>query len=241
MCTVSFIAQNNTFFITSNRDEHISRQKAYAPKKQTINSVRVLFPQDPKAGGTWFAVNEYNQAAVLLNGGFVRHESKGPYARSRGLVLLEIIGSKNPLTVVQEMDLENIEPFTVVIFANGKLVESRWDGSKKHFRNLNLKKSYIWSSVTLYDDEAIQNREQLFSKFIEEHEVVSPTDIVEFHSNNHNDYENGFIIDRKTGLRTFSVTQAILNASETRLHHFDLLGDKRYEVDFPSNQLETTL
>ncbi|TAI46844.1 NRDE family protein [Flagellimonas allohymeniacidonis] len=241
MCTVSFIAHNDSYFITSNRDEHISRQKAYAPKEQNINSVRVVFPQDPKAGGTWFAVNEYNQAAVLLNGGFVRHESKGPYARSRGLVLLEIIGSKNPLAIIQEMDLENIEPFTVVIFADGRLVESRWDGSKKHFSILNPEQSYIWSSVTLYDDDAIQTREELFSKFVEEHKTVTPSSIVDFHSNNHNDYENGFVIDRKTGLRTFSVTQAILKSSEVTLKHFDLLGDKRYLVDFSSNKLETSL
>nr|WP_299343208.1 NRDE family protein [Allomuricauda sp.] len=241
MCTVSFIAQNGSYFITSNRDEHISRPKSFAPKEQTINSVRVLFPKDAKAGGTWFAINENEQVGVLLNGGFVPHESKGPYAKSRGLVLLEIIGSDNPLQVVKDIDLKNIEPFTLVLFVSKELVEFRWDGNKKYFSNLDSERSYIWSSVTLYDETAIEVRNRLFSKFVRETTTFTPDKVVDFHSNNHEDFENGFIIDRTTGLKTFSVTQAILSPGKTKLKHFDLLGSKKYEVDFESRQLVTSI
>ena len=71
MCTVSFISTGDQYVITSNRDEHISRPLALQPQEETIGSVKVLFPRDPKAGGTWFALNEKGAVAVLLNGGFI--------------------------------------------------------------------------------------------------------------------------------------------------------------------------
>ena len=66
---------------------------------------------------------------------------------------------------------------------------------------------------------------------------VKPEDVVDFHSNNHSDFENGFIIDRKTGLKTFSVTQAVLQGHDTSLHHFDLLNDKKSIISFNTDQL----
>jgi hypothetical protein len=59
--------------------------------------------------------------------------------------------------------------------------------------------------------------------------------VVDFHSNNHEDYENGFVIDRETGLKTFSVTQAVIEPEETLMRHIDLLNDATYEVPFSPN------
>lgn len=237
MCTVSFISRNNDYFITSNRDEHISRPIAFEPKEEIINSVKVLFPKDPKAGGTWFALNENGVVAVLLNGAFAKHKSKGNYAKSRGLILLDVISASNPRSFVDEMDLNNIEPFTLVLFDAITLMEFRWDGKQKHSKPLDKKQSHIWSSATLYDDEAITNRASLFNEFMSVSTDIEDSDIVDFHSNNHEDYENGFIINRDTGLKTFSVTQAVLTKEEAILKHFDLLNDKKYIVPFSPNQL----
>ncbi|MEZ4811632.1 MAG: NRDE family protein [Allomuricauda sp.] len=236
MCTVSFISRNNRYFITSNRDEHISRPLAYEPKEEVINATKVLFPKDPKAGGTWFALNEYGVASVLLNGAFVRHTRNGEYAKSRGLVLLDVISSPEPELRLQEMDLYQIEPFTLILF-NAKLLEFRWDGSQKYFKPLDKRKDHIWSSVTLYDDGAIARRASLFNRFLETTADINPSDVVDFHSNNHQDFENGFIIDRKTGLKTFSVTQAVIDRDEVLLRHFDLLNHKEYEMPFSPDPL----
>ncbi|MEX0314584.1 MAG: NRDE family protein [Allomuricauda sp.] len=237
MCTVSFISRNNGYFITSNRDEHISRPNAFEPREEIINSVKVLFPKDPKAGGTWFALNEYGAVAVLLNGAFVRHKSSGDYAKSRGMVLLEVISAPNPKLFIEEMDLHNIEPFTLVLFDGSTLIELRWDGTQKYFKSLSKTEDHIWSSVTLYDDEAIERRNSHFADFVIADKNITASDVVDFHSNNHDDYENGFIIDRKTGLKTFSVTQVILGGEESALKHFDLLNDKKYTIPFSPNQL----
>lgn len=236
MCTVSFVSSGNQYVITSNRDEHISRPLALQPQEETIGSVKILFPKDPKAGGTWFALNENGAVAVLLNGGFVNHSPTGNYAKSRGLVLLDIIASESPHTLLQEMELYRIEPFTLVLFASG-LLEFRWDGHQKYFRPLDKTKNHIWSSATLYTDDVVAHRSHLFHKFIEENPRITASEIVGFHSNNHDDFENGFIIDRASGLKTFSVTQAILRQEELVMRHLDLLNDKLFEVPFSPGQL----
>ncbi|MEM9361034.1 MAG: NRDE family protein [Bacteroidota bacterium] len=237
MCTVSFIASGGNYFITSNRDEHVSRPTAFEPKKELVNNMEIVFPKDPKAGGTWFAINELGYVGVLLNGAFKRHKSVGNYRKSRGLVLLEIMSKESPENYVNEIDLKGIEPFTLVLLQQDKLMELRWDESEKHSKLLSTANSYIWSSSTLYDEDAIQHRASLFSSFMENTTNLNPENIVDFHSNNHSDFENGFIIDRETGLKTFSVTQAILQGDDTSLHHFDLLNNKKSMISFSTDQL----
>jgi len=238
MCTVSFISSNNSYYFTSNRDEHKSRPASYAPKTECINGVSITYPKDPKAGGTWFAITENKVVGVLLNGAFEKHESTGGYAKSRGLILLEIVSKENPITYIQAIDLENIEPFTLVLFVNNTLSEFRWDGNAKHIKTLDISKNFIWSSATLYNLESRNNREVLFQAFQKKYEHPDADNIIDFHQNNNNDYENGFVIDRNTGLKTFSVTQAIINNEEVLLHHLDLLNDKKFTFRPLESQLQ---
>jgi len=152
------------------------------------------------------------------------------------LVLLDVIASQQPYELLQAMELRRIEPFTLVLF-NGKLLEFRWDGHQKYYRPLDASKNHIWSSATLYKDEVIKQRRNLFQKFIDGNSKITPKDVVDFHSNNHDDFENGFIIDRDSGLKTFSVTQAVLDDEEIVMRHLDLLNDKFFEVPFSPTQL----
>jgi uncharacterized protein with NRDE domain len=229
MCTVSFIPVKGRTIITSNRDEHIDRHKAYAPAFETLNNKKVIFPKDPKAGGTWFAAADNGNIAVLLNGGFVKHIPKPPYRKSRGLILLDIIEADDPLSFYKEMSLENIEPFTTVLFQQGMLYELRWDGEKKHELQLNSAGKYIWSSATLYSPDVINYRKSLFDHFTSETATLSPGLIHRFHSHNNDDEENGFVINRKTGLRTFSITQTIHEHDNIHFLHSDLLDNKQFE------------
>ncbi|MEA1786745.1 NRDE family protein [Arenibacter sp. GZD96] len=230
MCTVSFVASGNRYYLTSNRDEHRARPAALVPKEEWINNCKVVYPKDPKAGGTWFAVNENGDVAVLLNGAFQKHIVKGNYEKSRGLVLLDIISSPQPLSKLHEIDVSCIEPFTVILFGGGELVEFRWDGIQKHFKSLPLSKNHIWSSATLYSSEAMAHREDLFHLFQQKKQTIKGEDILEFHATNHEDYENGFVIDRSTGLKTFSVTQAIVGSDAIKLHHVDLLNATKHSL-----------
>ncbi len=236
MCTVSFIPKGNAYVFTSNRDEHISRPSAFFPKEEIVNNKRIVFPKDPKAGGTWFAISESGAVVILLNGAFEKHVPKDNYAKSRGLVVLDIVSHNNPQDYLKEIDLIKIEPFTVLVFEKGELMELRWDGKNKHLKTLKSDQAYIWSSATLYDKEIIKKREELFFNFMNKADVDAKS-IIDFHSNNHQDSQNGFIIDRQTGLKTFSVTQVVLEKGRVALKHIDLLKQETNKLEMITSQL----
>ena len=112
MCTVTFVASQNKFIITHNRDEKTLRPSAVEPKNYLVNNKVILFPKDPKAGGTWFSVSQNGTVLVLLNGGEEKHEIQSSYRKSRGLIVLDLISSKSVVSNWNFIDLQSIEPFT---------------------------------------------------------------------------------------------------------------------------------
>lgn len=92
MCTVTFVKTADKIVITSNRDEKIIRPNAIPPQNYMVNGKNVIYPKDPKAGGTWCVVDENGTVLVLLNGANEKHTVKLPYRKSRGLIVLELIG-----------------------------------------------------------------------------------------------------------------------------------------------------
>ena len=97
MCTVSFVSSNGKVILTSNRDENIIRPSAIEPKHYLINNKNIVFPKDAKAGGTWYAITENANVAILLNGAAEKHQLKSFYRKSRGLILLDIISLDLPI------------------------------------------------------------------------------------------------------------------------------------------------
>lgn len=156
MCTVSFYTNNNEVIITSNRDEHIDRPLAITPQKYIYNNTPLYFPKDPKAGGTWFAVRNDNSVFVLLNGAEEKHISKPPYLKSRGIIMLDIASSNGLKDYWNSIDLQQIEPFTIIAFVNEKLHQLRWNGIQKEFKTLDASNPKIWSSSTLYSPKMIK-------------------------------------------------------------------------------------
>jgi uncharacterized protein with NRDE domain len=229
MCTVSFVQVNNSIVITSNRDENIQRPTAAAPDFELLGNKKIIFPKDAKAGGTWFAAASNGAVAVLLNGAFVKHTVNPPYRKSRGLILLDIIEADEPYAFFKEMNLDQIEPFTVILYLPDTLHELRWDGNIKHEKLLSVSGNYIWSSATLYTDEVIAERKNKFESFISTKKIITAELIHDFHNSNHGDKENGFIINRDTGMKTFSITQAIISSDQIDFIHTDLLQHQQYE------------
>jgi uncharacterized protein with NRDE domain len=182
MCTVSFVNANGKIIITSNRDEKIIRPKAIEPKNYVINNKKVLFPKDSKAGGTWFAVDEYSNVIVLLNGADEKHVSTGNYGKSRGLIVLEIIGSDTPLATWNSINLDTIEPFTIVLFENHNLFQLRWNGTEKHTTQLDSNQNHIWSSSTLYPKLIREKRANWFVTFLDTQPEVDANELFNFSS-----------------------------------------------------------
>jgi len=236
MCTVSFVRINDAVVITSNRDEHILRENAAAPDFHVLPGKKIIFPRDTRAGGTWFAAADNGTVAVLLNGAFKKHIARPPYRKSRGLILLEMIEAGEPFSFFKELNLDNIEPFTIILYQPGLLHELRWDGTVKHEKKPDVFGNYIWSSSTLYSDEIIKHRENLFQQFTHSPAGITAAGIHDFHTGNNGDDENGFIINRQTGMKTFSITQAVVNCDGINFLHTDLLQLKRYTETMPVNQ-----
>ncbi len=229
MCTVSFVSLQHSAIITSNRDENIQRQNAAAPAFHILNNKRTIFPKDAKAGGTWFAAANDGTVGVLLNGAFVKHIAAASYRKSRGLILLEIIEAVLPLNFFKEIDLACIEPFTLILYQHGSLHELRWDGNDKHESALSISGNYIWSSSTLYSEEVSKLRKNLFDAFITDEKNITAEIVRNFHETDHGDTENGFIINRQTGIKTFSITQAVVQGTVIDFSHHDLLHHKQFK------------
>jgi uncharacterized protein with NRDE domain len=236
MCTVSFVRVNDAVIITSNRDEHIQRENAAAPAFHQLQNKKIIFPKDARAGGTWFAAADNGVVAVLLNGAFEKHIAQPPYRKSRGLILLEIIEADIPLSFFKTLNLDNIEPFTVVLYQPGLLHELRWDGKDKHQKALDIAGNYIWSSATLYTDAVTKHRQNLFNRFIHSANTITATSVHDFHGSNNGDIENGFVISRQTGMQTFSITQAAVQSDAVNFLHTDLLQKKHYTQTMQINQ-----
>ncbi|MEM8509479.1 MAG: NRDE family protein [Bacteroidota bacterium] len=230
MCTVSYIPLKKGGIITSNRDEHVSRRAELSLKERVLNGHKVVFPQDSGAGGSWFAINERGSINVLLNGAFSNHKRTPPYAKSRGRIVLEVTAQRDTIAYLKLVSLKDIEPFTLIVCNLPELWEFRWDGHSKHFAQKESTTSHIWSSVTLYNSKAVAVREALFTKFIQATREVTSEKIIGFHHNNYGDSENGFIIDRNNGLKTLSITQAVLTTNKLTLEHNDLSSKKSVRV-----------
>lgn len=222
MCTVTLTPLPEIpdgFVLTSNRDEAVVRQ-TLQPKVHEEEGVKMLYPKDKLAGGTWIGVSGRKRVACLLNGGYVKHVPKPPYRVSRGVVLKKFLGLPILAEGVKEFDLKNIEPFTCVFVEWQKelvFFELVWDGKKKHFQKLPLK-SYIWSSSLLYSLKTKQEREKKFQLF-RENNLWDPENILQFHSSIEQD---GLIIS-KGFFKTCSITQISKTTAGVRMYYRDLL------------------
>lgn len=208
MCTVTIISKgNNGFVLTSNRDEAPNR-KSLAPEFYNVDDATLLFPKDVLSNGTWIGVSDKNRLVCVLNGGFELHERKLNYRLSRGVVAKDILVAQNLVDLINTYDLEDIEPFTIVLvdWNNGlKFYELVWDGTQKYFKQLPLA-SKIWSSSTLYNKSMRNERLDWFEDFKTENNLDANT-IETFHKTAGSDNNNyGVIMDRGF-VKTTSITQ----------------------------------
>lgn len=231
MCTVTFIPVRDNFIITSNRDEKNNRRKAIQPSMYNHNGWNLIYPKDAAAGGTWIAMKESGDAAVLLNGAFIYHASQPPYRKSRGILFLEVLSSDRPAWAFSKIDLLEIEPFTLIIFENKCLYEFRWDGVERYCKQLSNNRPHIWSSATLYDGLIIKKREQWFAKFLNRTPHPTQQDILNFHQfSGDGDSNNDLLMNRDGVYSTVSITSIMLNADRGVMKYHDLKDNKISEI-----------
>jgi hypothetical protein len=232
MCTVSFVHSNGKIIITSNRDEQVARP-AIEPRNYLINQKNLFFPKDPKAGGTWFVVDDCANVLVLLNGAEEKHQWNPPYRRSRGLIVLDLFSSESAISAWETIALENIEPFTIVLFQDQQLYQLRWDGHNKTAQNLNSEGNHIWSSSTLYSKEIRDQRRKWFSTFLDTTPELTFEEMFRFHRYTGADNaQHGLIINRNDELKTLSITQSVIERNKNTVTHHDLIAEKKFSNTF---------
>jgi len=234
MCTVTIapLEGSRSFVLTSNRDEAPGRE-TLAPKLYTEEGLKMMFPKDVLAGGTWLGVSERKRVICLLNGGFEKHLRKLPYGKSRGVVVKDLLAAEKFSEAAKAYELSEVEPFTIVAAdwqQELSFSEFVWDGTQKHFQNLPLK-PHIWSSSPLYSAEMKQLREEWFKKLQEERELT-PEALLNFHfSAGKGDMNQGVIMDRGF-IKTKSVSQVILSKGKINFFYRDLATEEVSKMTF---------
>lgn len=236
MCTVSFLPlSKNEFLLTSNRDEDIARATALPINAYAIKEQTVFYPKDPKANGTWIAHSEKGFTLCLLNGAFKQHSVKSNYKKSRGLVLLDFFNYNSINRFTNEYDFNNIEPFTLIIVKSCEinnsilLYELKWDEFATSLKQIDSSMPHIWSSVTLYTESVMKNREQWFNDWLNKNPNYTKDEILFFHhfaGDNSND--NSLMINRSTK-KTVSVTCIYKTNAITEMIYEDIINQKLYK------------
>jgi hypothetical protein len=202
-----------------------------APVMKEYNGKKIIYPADGDAGGTWIAMKENGDAVVLLNGAFICHNAEPPYRKSRGLILLDIFSEDRPSVAFTKAELQDIEPFTVVLLESNCLFEFRWDGNEKFCRQLSINRPHIWSSSTLYDGLMIKKREQWFAKFLNENPQPTQKDVLSFHQfAGDGDKANDLLMTRSGIYTTVSVTGIQLTKDRGIMCYFDVPEKKSAEI-----------
>ena len=229
MCTVTFIPIKNAVFLTSNRDEKITRGKALSPGIYKSAGKDLLYPTDSDKGGTWIIAREGGGIAVLLNGAGLAHIPEPPYRKSRGVLLVEIMHQPDPLSYFIKENIQGIEPFTLILFIQHKLYECRWDGHQASCKNLATDKPYIWSSSTLYTPQIIEKRKGWFDEWLQKTTITQET-IMHFHSvGGDGDQANNLLMKREGETNTVSITSVALQHNQLSMLYKDLSANKSYK------------
>lgn len=232
MCTVTYIppTEEKVFILSSNRDEKVFRS-TLAPAVYENAGLKICYPRDTKAGGSWIAMNNNGRLCCLLNGAYEAHQKKDFHTHSRGKVLVELASSRmGSFEFFSKNDLSAVEPFTIITIDKEKrkiknFNEFIWDGQKKHYRFLDANQAHLWSSVTLYSKKYREIRKQWFQNFLAaNNKDNSPEKMMLFHSGKHtSDKSLNLVMEGNGGLKTVSITQVIPKKTGFKMGYSDLI------------------
>jgi hypothetical protein len=220
MCTVAFLPNKNKYYFASLRDESPLRKPALPPAIYNTNDVDIMAPLDGLAGGTWVGTNHFGNIIVLLNGGFENHFRAKVYRLSRGLIVKALLLEEAPVNAWHQIDLLGVEPFTLVVWQKQQLFELVWDGVQKYCQQLAITTPHIWSSSTLYNTAAKQQRKAAFLQWWATQPNLSKQSILDFFRSL-KDEQDGFIINRAPTMKTLSYTLLVQDNNATTCYYHD--------------------
>lgn len=235
MCTVTFLSSDNqSFVLTSNRDELGSRPHAFLPNFIKINDLEIICPIDAKAKGTWIATAPH-RTVCLLNGAYFPHIPQPQYRQSRGQVVLDSFLFDSSDTFLENYDLTDIEPFTLVMVNHHplSLTELIWDGKEKKVSKKDTATPAIWSSVTLYSPEVVTQRKSWFEDFLRRTDTNPSENIIDFHRfGGDGNKENDVLMNRDGKFLTVSITSIAVDSQSQKMRYFDLVNQQEKILSF---------
>tara|TARA_B110000211_G_C14000487_1_gene518228 strand:+ start:146 stop:847 length:702 start_codon:yes stop_codon:yes gene_type:complete len=233
MCTVTFIPVDTGVIITHNRDEKITRLPSDLPKATNHFGKNLWYPKDTEKNGTWFSADEKGRVACILNGAFKKHTSTPPYRKSRGLVLLDAFNENSFNDWLDNYNLDNIEPFTLILFENAEtLFELRWDGDEKHIKTLATNIKHIWSSSTLYSPASKEKRKNWLNTWLEENPTTAKS-LLDFHNyGGDGSSDINLKMEILGSHKTVSITQFYSNKNERFIDHINFTTDQKLKTNF---------
>lgn len=203
----------------------MARPKAIPPQSYVLNGKTVTFPKDPQAGGTWIAFSD-EYTICLLNGALKKHQHKPPYKQSRGKIIPDFFNFEGFLSFSETYDFQGIENFTLIVIDNKAMSIDKlvWDGEHALHNTLDHKESHMFSSVTLYSDEIITQRQLWFQEFLNRNPQFSPEDVMNFHQfGGTGDQNNDLTINRNDELKTQCIIQIVRRNQESTFTYKDLI------------------
>ncbi len=224
MCTVTYLPTQSGYIFTSNRDESPQRTAPHLRFRQ-VGKHRLLYPEDPKARGSWISVSDDGRLACLLNGAFLKHRRQLPYRRSRGLMLLDLFAFEDFKAFAKYYTFKNMEPFTLIGIEGSELHEFRWDGQKLHLRELPADASHIWSSTTLYPTEIAGKRRAWFDHWWQTHKANWENAFLFHLTAGCGDPHNDIVMNRGDIVRTVSISSIQKTNGQFAFRHYDLLSN----------------
>lgn len=223
MCTLTYWKNRDTIVITSNRDEHHARAAALPPAELLLNGRKIYAPVDQASGGSWLVVRDDGLVSVVLNGAEFAHAKAPSYRKSRGLVLLELLAFEDVEEGWNKINLDAIEPFTLVHLGKNQLIRQRWNGTTKETLHHDVEQPHLWCSATLFSPEQAQNRLASFQKSIEVTAVESLAEsLLRLHQRADEASDPGFLMNRSQQMLTKNIIQVRIRQQEFSLSYLDV-------------------
>jgi len=132
-----------------------------------------------------------------------------------------------------------VEPFTLIVYEHGNLYELRWNGAETYLRDLAVDQPHIYSSATLYTEEAISTRDKWFNEWLMMHHAFTVQEIRDFHSHAGEDNsDNALVMNRSNIVQTVSITSIEKKVDSVEMIYHDILNDKTTlkRIEFEKNQ-----
>jgi hypothetical protein len=225
MCCVTGLVLEGKIIVSHNRDEDCRRVTNHLPVLHRTNLDSYYAPIDALSGGTWIGWNK-SKIALVLNGGFERHDMSVIYPVSRGGVVAQVFEYADLDDFCDHFSAQGMAPFTCIVLDKVLSSYTRlvWDASVLHRDQFGVHEGFIYSSSTLYDDEVRSLREGLFDKL--KPQFLHEDDIWDFHLDYGEDHGRHIHTSYNEYIKTVSTYQIVWGDSDSYCRYVHCDQDK---------------